>query len=86
MSSALRCSPPHPQPSFVVEPDGQVIDDSEYPRVFFLTHKWIMESEYLSNMLYDLYKHAADDQKKAVDANEKLVHREYQVRICRAYK
>ena len=49
-------------------------------------HKWIMESEYLSNMLCDLYKHAADDLKKAVDPDEKLVHKEYQVRICRAYK
>ena len=72
--------------SFVSEPDGKVIGDSEYPRVFFLMHKWIMESEYLSNMLCDLYKHAADDLKKAVDTDEKLVHEEYQVRICRAYK
>jgi hypothetical protein len=46
------------------ETNGTIIDDSEYPKVFFLMHKWRMESEYLSNMLYDLYKHYGDDYKK----------------------
>jgi len=63
-----------------------VIDDSEYPKVFFLMHKWIMESEYLSNMLYDFYKHASDDYKKTINTDEKRFYKEYQLRICQAYK
>ncbi|CAF4539720.1 unnamed protein product, partial [Rotaria sp. Silwood2] len=66
--------------------NGIVIDDSEYPKVFFLMHKWIMESEYLSNMLYDLYKHSGDDFKKAININDKRCSKEYQLRICHAYK
>ncbi|CAM4909434.1 unnamed protein product [Rotaria socialis] len=65
--------------------NGTVIDDSEYPRVFFLMHKWIMESEYLSNMLYDLYKHYADDYKKETNSNEKRQFKENQIRVCHAY-
>ena len=47
-------------------------------------HKWIIESEHLSNMLYDLYKHHDDDYNKT--ANEKQQCKEYQLRICQAYK
>ncbi|CAF2828110.1 unnamed protein product [Rotaria sp. Silwood2] len=65
--------------------NGTIIDDSEYPRVFFLMHKWIMESEYLSNMLYDLYKHYGDDYKKAINTNEKRQYKEYQIRVCQAF-
>ncbi|CAF3777130.1 unnamed protein product [Rotaria socialis] len=65
--------------------NGTVIDDSEYPKVFFLMHKWIMESEYLSNMLYDLYRHSSDDYKKAMNANDKRFSKDYQLRICHAY-
>ena len=72
-------------PSYV-EPNGHVIDDSEYPRVFFLMHKWIMASEYLSNMLYDLYKHYADDYKKAINTHEKRQHKDCQLRVCHAYR
>ncbi len=63
-----------------------MIDDSEYPKVFFLMHKWIMESENLSNMLYDLYKRSGDDYKKAININDKRCCKEYQLRICHAYK
>jgi len=45
-----------------------------------------MESEYLSNMFYDLYKHSSDDYKKTVNMNDKRVCKEYQLRICHAYK
>jgi hypothetical protein len=45
-----------------------------------------MESEYLSNMFYDLYKHSSDDYKKTVNINDKRVCKEYQLRICHAYK
>lgn len=72
--------------SFSIETDGTVIDDSEYPSVFFLTHKWIMESEHLSHMLYDQYKHNADDYKKAVHPQEKQLYRDSKLRVCRAYK
>ncbi|CAF3458431.1 unnamed protein product [Rotaria sp. Silwood1] len=65
--------------------NGTVIDDSEYPKVFFLMHKWIMESEYLSNMLYDLYKHSGDDYRKAININDKRFSKDYQLRICHAY-
>ncbi|CAF1361695.1 unnamed protein product [Rotaria sordida] len=65
--------------------NGTIIDDSEYPRVFFLMHKWIMESEYLSNMLYDLYKHYGDDYKKTINTNEKRQYKEYQIRVCQVY-
>ncbi|CAF0832487.1 unnamed protein product [Adineta steineri] len=67
------------------QPNGTVIDDSEYPKVFFLMHKWIMESEYLSNMLYDLFKHHGDDYKKSLNINEKRQFKEYQLRVCHAY-
>ena len=70
-----------------LESNGTVIDeDSEYPKVFFLMHKWIMESEYLSHIFYDLYKHANDDYKKAQHQNEKHFSKEYQLRICHAYQ
>jgi hypothetical protein len=69
-----------------LESDGTVIDDSEYPKVFFLMHKWIMESEYLSNMLYDLFKHYGDDYKKAINENEKHQYKESQLRVCQAYR
>jgi hypothetical protein len=49
-------------------------------------HKWIMESEYLSHMLYDLYKHYGDDYKKAVNTNEKQQYKEYQIRVCQVYR
>ena len=63
-----------------------MIDDSEYPRVFFLMHKWIMESEYLSHMLYDLYKHYNDDYKKSVNTHEQRQYKEYKLRVCHAYR
>ncbi|UJR28655.1 hypothetical protein I4U23_009885 [Adineta vaga] len=65
--------------------NGIVTDESEFPRVFFLMHKWIMESEYLSHMLYDLYKHTDDDYKKVINSTEKRSYKEYQLRICHAY-
>jgi len=49
-------------------------------------HKWIMESEYLSNMLYDLYKHYGDDYKKTLSINEKRQFKEYQLRVCQVYR
>ncbi|UJR20891.1 hypothetical protein I4U23_024000 [Adineta vaga] len=67
------------------EPNGTVIDESEYPKVFFHMHKWIMESEYLSNMLYDLFKHYGDDCKRALNVHEKQQFKEYQLRVCQAY-
>jgi hypothetical protein len=45
-----------------------------------------MESEYLSNMLHDSYKHSDDDCKKAININEKKFCKEYQLRICHVYK
>lgn len=69
-----------------LESNGTVIDDSEYPKVFFLMHKWIMESEHLSNMLYDLYKNSTNDLKKATNSNEKRLSKEHQLRICHAFK
>lgn len=45
-----------------------------------------MESEYLSHIFYDLYRHANDDYKKAQHQNEKRFSKEYQLRICHAYK
>ena len=66
--------------------DGTVIDETEYPRVFFLMHKWIMESEYLSNMLCDLYKHAADTMKRTTNTNEETACKDQQLRICQAYQ
>ncbi len=70
----------------ILESNGTIIDDNEYPKVFFLMHKWIMESEYLSNMFYDFYKHSNDDYKRTVHTNEKRLCKEYQLRICHAYK
>ncbi|CAF1676522.1 unnamed protein product, partial [Adineta ricciae] len=67
------------------DPNGILIDESEYPKVFFLMHKWIMESEHLSNMLYDLFKHNGDDYKKAIVAQEKRQFKECQLRVCQAY-
>ena len=61
-------------------------NENEFPKVFFLMHKWIMESEYLSHMLYDLYKHTGDDYKKAINVAEKRSYKEYQLHICYAYK
>jgi hypothetical protein len=49
-------------------------------------HKWIMESEHLSNMLYDLYKYYGDDYKKAINLNEKHQFKQYQLRVCQAYR
>ena len=77
---------PHLLRSSPLETNGTVIDESEYPKVFFLMHKWIMESEYLSHMLYDLYKHYADDSKKAVNAHEQRQYKESKLRVCHAYK
>ncbi|CAF0936863.1 unnamed protein product [Adineta ricciae] len=65
--------------------NGTMSDENEFPRVFFLMHKWIMESEYLSHMLYDLYKHTGDDYKKAINVAEKRSYKEYQLHICYAY-
>ena len=45
-----------------------------------------MASEYLSNMLYDLYKHYADDYKKAINTHEKRQHKDCQLRVCHAYR
>ena len=62
------------------------LDDNEYPKVFFLMHKWIMESEYLSNMLYDLYKHTEDDLRRANNTADESSFKNYQFRICQAYQ
>lgn len=32
------------------------MNNSNYPRVFFLMHKWFMESDELARMFYDLYE------------------------------
>lgn len=69
-----------------LEFDGTLIDDNEYPKVFFLMHKWIMESEYLSNMLYDLYKHTEDDLRRANNTADEGSFKSYQFRICQAYQ
>lgn len=45
-----------------------------------------MESENLSNMLYDLYKHYGDDYKKAINPHEKQQFKEYQIRVSQAYR
>ncbi len=45
-----------------------------------------MESEHLSNMLYDLYKYYGDDYKKAINLNEKHQFKQYQLRVCQAYR
>ena len=68
-----------------LEINGTIIDDSEYPKVFFLMHKWIMESEHLSNMFYDLYKHYGDDYKKAIHSHDKQQYKDYQIRVCQVY-
>lgn len=49
-------------------------------------HKWIMESEHLSNMFYDLYKHYGDDCKKAVQTHDKQQYKDYQIRVCQVYR
>ena len=41
------------------------MSDTDFPRVFFLMHKWFMESETLANMLYNMYlKYDNDSQNK----------------------
>ena len=76
----------HTESDFALDPNGTLIDESEYPKVFFLMHKWIMESEHLSNMLYDLFKHNGDDYKKTIIAQEKRQFKECQLRVCQAYR
>ncbi|CAF0878516.1 unnamed protein product [Didymodactylos carnosus] len=66
--------------------NGLTTDDSEYPKVFFLMHKWIMESEQLGNMFYDLYKNYGDECKKTMDSFEKRQYKDYQLKICHAYR
>ncbi|CAF0741229.1 unnamed protein product [Didymodactylos carnosus] len=67
-------------------PNGSTVDDSEFPKVFFLMHKWIMESEQLGNMLYDLYKNYGDECKKSTGSFEKRQCKDYQLRICHSYR
>ncbi|KAL4237259.1 RAS guanyl releasing protein 1 (calcium and DAG-regulated) [Mactra antiquata] len=35
--------------------DGNIIEDSEFPNVMFLMHKWYMPSEELAQYFIDLY-------------------------------
>jgi hypothetical protein len=37
------------------EVTGDVLPNIDFPRVFYLMHKWFMESNDLANMIYDLY-------------------------------
>ena len=37
------------------ETTGDVLPNIDFPRVFFLMHKWFMESDELANMIYELY-------------------------------
>ena len=37
------------------EVTGDVLPNIDFPRVFYLMHKWFMESNELANMIYDLY-------------------------------
>ena len=43
--------------------------DTDFPRVFFLMHKWFMESGDLANMLVDLYEKF---EKEASDTNKPI--------------
>jgi hypothetical protein len=43
------------------------VSDTDFPRVFFLMHKWFMDSGDLANMLVDLYEKF---EKEASDTNK----------------
>ena len=35
--------------------EGKIVEDSEYPNVMFLMHKWFLASEELAEAFVDLY-------------------------------
>lgn len=74
------------QRSSTIESDGATADDKEFPHVFFLMHKWIMESEHLSHMLYDAYRRSGEDYKKATSPTDKQSCKDEQLHICQAFK
>ena len=45
-----------------------------------------MESEHLSNMLYDLYKRTVDDLKRTANTPEETTYKDYQMKICQSYQ
>ena len=57
------------------EETGEVLPNIDFPRVFFLMHKWFMESDELANMIYDLYIDCEQRQQKpdAVSSTSDLV-------------
>lgn len=46
---------------YIDETSGQVVPDTDFPRVFLLMHKWFIQSETLANKLYDLYAASSSD-------------------------
>jgi hypothetical protein len=41
---------------YFLDETGQVLPNTDFPRVFFLMHKWFMESESLADILYEMYE------------------------------
>ena len=60
-----------------VEESGELVPDTDFPRVFLLMHKWFMESDDLFLKLRELYENCDDTQTNST---------EYQSKICHAYQ
>ena len=71
---------------------GEVLPNIDFPRVFFLMHKWFMESDTLANMLYDFYaKHESQQttEKPPSTPNSPQIFQisaNYQLKICHAFR
>lgn len=62
----------------IKDESGDLLQGTDFPRVFFLMHKWFMESEDLVSMLSELYL------KYEINQNEHSIGS--QLRICHAFR
>ena len=59
---------------------------TDFPRVFFLMHKWFMDSSTLIDVLFDLYNLYNQYEEQYEQETDKHYYENQQLKICFAFK
>ncbi len=63
-----------------------MLENTDFPRVFFLMHKWFMESKTLTDILFDLYNLYNQYEEQYEQEADKQYYEIQQLKICLALK
>ena len=70
----------------MTDSSGQVLEGTDFPRVFFLMHKWFMDSSTLIDVLFDLYNLYNQYEEQYEQETDKHYYENQQLKICFAFK